>query len=187
MGQKLPLFVIFKAQPNGPIEQSLPELLPAGMYGCCQEKGWMDNRSMEIWRQAIWAPYTANSPWAYLLLDRQENHIHPVFASNVEANNTFIAFVPGGQTSVSQPADVGVNFPLKTRLRKKCCDWKVLKYAEQGGVGKMPTPGRVEVVNWLFEAWNDFPEEFVKNSFKNADLTTTWNWTFSRLLLRCFI
>ena len=43
---ELPLFVIFKGKPNGHIEKQLLSILPDGMYGCVQEKGWCDERAM---------------------------------------------------------------------------------------------------------------------------------------------
>ena len=40
-GTKLPIFLVFKAKPGGLIERRLPRELPSGVYGCCQENGWM--------------------------------------------------------------------------------------------------------------------------------------------------
>ncbi len=37
-GTKLPLFVIFKATPGGPVERSLPDILSDGMHGCLSGK-----------------------------------------------------------------------------------------------------------------------------------------------------
>ena len=45
-GTRLPLFIIFKGSPNEPIAKSLQDIIPKGMYGCTQVKGWMDNRVM---------------------------------------------------------------------------------------------------------------------------------------------
>ena len=38
-GLKLPPFVIFKVNPGGTIEKSLPDILPDGVFGCVQFKG----------------------------------------------------------------------------------------------------------------------------------------------------
>ena len=35
-GTKLPVFVVMKGQPGGIIEKRLHELLPTGVFGCCQ-------------------------------------------------------------------------------------------------------------------------------------------------------
>ena len=78
-GTKLPLFVIFKGAVNGPIVNSLAQIMPVGMYGCIQPKGWMDNRVMELWKEKIWKPYVQNAEKSVLLLDRMESHIHPNF------------------------------------------------------------------------------------------------------------
>ena len=47
-GTKLPLFVIFKGSINGPIANSLQQIMPDGMPGCTQRKAWMDYRVMEL-------------------------------------------------------------------------------------------------------------------------------------------
>ena len=47
-GSKLPLFVIFKGVPGGRVDKSLPRILPDGVIGCVQRKGWMDNYTMRI-------------------------------------------------------------------------------------------------------------------------------------------
>ena len=42
-GIKLPLLLIFKGAGNGRIANSLDQIMPNSMYGCIQEKGFMDN------------------------------------------------------------------------------------------------------------------------------------------------
>ena len=75
-GSKLPLFVIFKGIDNGRIAKELHSIMPDGIYGCTQEKGWMDNRVMEIWKEKTWKPYVENTQNYALLLDQMESHIH---------------------------------------------------------------------------------------------------------------
>ena len=55
----MPLFVIFKDKPGGKIEKSLDEILPDGIVGCVQRKGWMDNVTMNIWYNTVYRPYIA--------------------------------------------------------------------------------------------------------------------------------
>ena len=47
-GTKLPLFVVMKGQPGGRIEKQLHDLLPTGVFGCCQPNAWVDKRAMRI-------------------------------------------------------------------------------------------------------------------------------------------
>ncbi len=45
-GTKLPFFVIFKATPGGSVAKQLPNILPYGIVGYIQAKGWIDDRTM---------------------------------------------------------------------------------------------------------------------------------------------
>ncbi len=69
------LFVIFKGIPGRRIEKQLPQILPNGIHGCVQEKGWMDEHTMEIWFHEIWQPYVeghGNGQKSLLLLDEMK-------------------------------------------------------------------------------------------------------------------
>ena len=142
-GTKLPLFVIFKGAINGPIANSLHQIMPAGMHGCTQIKGWMDNRVMELWKEAVWKPYIQGSNNSALLLDSMESHIHPNFIDSVDTLGTRVIQIPGGFTYVSQPCDVGIIKPFKASLVELCQDWKEAEYRRMGGADKFPVPGRV--------------------------------------------
>jgi DDE superfamily endonuclease len=67
-GTKLPLFFIFKGKPGARIEKNLQKELGNGVFGCCQEKGWMDERASQIWIEKIWKPYVAGINSSFLLL-----------------------------------------------------------------------------------------------------------------------
>ena len=56
-GTKLPLFVIFIGVPGGHVERQLPGIVPSGIFGCVQKKGWMEKRTMRIWYEKIFKPY----------------------------------------------------------------------------------------------------------------------------------
>ena len=142
-GTRLPLFVIFKGSPNGPIAKSLQDIIPKGMYGCMQVKGWMDNRVMQIWTEKIWKPYVEGSTNSVLLLDQMEAHVHPNFIDASDNYGTNVVQVPAGFKSVSQPCDAEIMKPLKTELVELCQSWKVAEYNRLGGTGKIPVPGRI--------------------------------------------
>ena len=48
--------------------------------------------------------------------------------------------------SVYQTCDDGIMKPFKTSFTALCQQWKVSEYAWLGGTGKIPTPGRAEVL-----------------------------------------
>lgn len=44
----LPLFIIFQGEPGGIVEEQLANILPQKVHGCCQPKGWLDDRDLKI-------------------------------------------------------------------------------------------------------------------------------------------
>jgi hypothetical protein len=64
-GTKLDPFFVFKAGPGKKVEWSLPRL---GIKGCCQEKGWFDQRVGEKWIEQVLEPYVRESEVAFLLV-----------------------------------------------------------------------------------------------------------------------
>lgn len=47
-GTKLPLFLVFRCKANARIENILNYILPDHIFGSCQGKGWIDERSMRL-------------------------------------------------------------------------------------------------------------------------------------------
>ncbi len=56
---KLPLFVIVKKAHGGSVEKQLPEIITDGTIGCVQEKEWKYDRTMRIWYDQVYEPYSA--------------------------------------------------------------------------------------------------------------------------------
>jgi hypothetical protein len=65
-----------------------------------------------------------------------------------------------------QPIDVGINKPIKTRLREKWEEWMT----EGGGIadGTSKEPTRKMVAEWLVEVYNSLPDGMVRNSWKKT-------------------
>ena len=165
-GSKLPLFAIFKGVPSGRIDKSLADVLPSGLSGCVQRKGWMDNRTMAMWYDSVFKPYIAgNNGRSGLLLDHFKCHRSAEFIETIRADNAHPYMIPPHYTGILQPCDVGVNKPLKDRLKKKVSNWRSEKHASFEPGQLMPTPTRKEILCWLKEIWEQFPLEIVKNSF----------------------
>ena len=92
-----------------------------------------------------------------------ESHIHQNFIDSVQLLGTRVIKIPGGFTSVCQPCDVGIMKPFKNLLVEHCQAWKVAEYIRLGGTGKIPIPGRKQVLEWLSEIWKRFSSQIVKN------------------------
>ncbi len=168
-GTKLPLFVIFKGQPNGSIARSLPSILPDGIYGCVQEKGWCDERAMNIWYTNIWKQHIAgHNGESGLILDDYQVHKTDSLLQRMTSDLTTRYLIPGGYTAVLQPCDVGVNKPLKQRLKQCTADWRREKFGGLSVSQKLPSPKREDVVLWLQNLWTNFETEIVQNSFRGS-------------------
>jgi len=102
-GTKLPLFVIFKGEPNARVEKWLNENTPPNIYACCQPKAWMDDRVMGIWFEKIWKPYIQGHAESVLLLDDFKCHKQEQFEDELDDVGTYLELIPRGYTSVLQP------------------------------------------------------------------------------------
>ena len=89
------LFVIFKARPNSSIASNLHPILPFGMHSCVQEKGWVNNRVMSIWKDKVWYPYIQGTSKSALLLDAIGNHIQNDFIDAVDEQGKQVIQIPG--------------------------------------------------------------------------------------------
>ena len=170
-GCKLPLFVIFKGEPNGRIERSLPQILPRGIYGCCQAKGWMDERGLRLWTEQVWKPYVRECPKSALLLDDFVCHKQPNFIERMKQMGTHVEIIPGGYTCVLQPCDVGVMRPFKSGIRKEYGKWASYMYSNLSAADKLPVPERSDVLKWIDESWSTVSAESIVDTFKHIGLT----------------
>ena len=73
--------------------------------------------------------------------------------------------LPGGCTSLCQPVDVGVNKPLKTKIRKAWEEWMI----DVGlSTGKTSPPTRELIVQWVKDACDDLSSQVVRNAWRHA-------------------
>ena len=106
--------------PGGRIEKPLPDIIPDGIIGCIQRKGWMDCRTMAIWYDNVYKPYIAGHDGHSGFIDddfkcqRSSELIQAMLAGNAHRY-----MIPPHYTEIPQPCDVGINKPLKDSLRKK--------------------------------------------------------------------
>ena len=168
-GTKLPLFVIFKGVPGGRVEKQLTAELPEGVVGCVQRKGWMDNRTMNIWYESVFKPYVSGcTERSGLLLDDFKCHRSAELQTKMDEANADRYMIPPHYTGLLQPCDVGINKPLKDRLKEKVSDWRREKHKNLRPGQLLPSPTRKDIVNWLDEIWQQFPVQIVKNSFRGS-------------------
>ena len=124
-GTKLPLFVVFKATPSGNIERSLPRITPDGIVSAVQDKGWMDTAMVEVWHEKVWKLYIAGYDGeSGLLLDDYICHKDDELYQKMKSDKKHRWLVPPYFTSNVQPCNVGINKPLKNRLKIQATKWR---------------------------------------------------------------
>lgn len=99
-GTKVSLFLIYKCKANGRFEKSLNDILPDNIFGCCQEKGWMDDRSIHLWLEILWKPYISEFGHSFLMLDNFVFHKSPKIVEQANKVGTAVETIHGGYKCV---------------------------------------------------------------------------------------
>ncbi|KAG2770469.1 hypothetical protein Pcac1_g18529 [Phytophthora cactorum] len=102
-----------------------------------------------------------------LLWDDFSGHWTDEVVAHAMSLNVHLLKVPGGHTSVCQPADISWNRPLKQRLRRQ---WikrlsTQLSRVDGDGTQRVTAPTREAVVRWVVEAWDDLSTTTISNGF----------------------
>jgi hypothetical protein len=167
-GTKLLPMVIFKGK-------LMPKDLPSKIIVSMHPKGWMDETGMKIWFNKIWEKRPGRNqtakPKSLLVLDSFESHKTDFIKNIAKYENTNLAIIPGGLTSIVQPLDVSINKPFKDRLREKWNIWMSsgeFTYTKGGNIKK---PAHNIVCKWILEAWNEIPKEMIVKSFKKCGIS----------------
>ena len=166
-GHKLPLFIIFKAKPDKTIEKQIENILPDGMFGCCQENAWMDERCMNLWFEKIWLPYVQNKSATVLILDDFKCHKQESTNFMFNSVGTHIEIIPGGFTSKVQPVDVGIVRPFKINVQDKYMEYMIDFFNSSGFEELPPSPTREMISSWIFAAWNNVDTYTVFRAFRH--------------------
>ena len=91
-----------------------------------------------------------------LLLDDYAYHKTAELEDSMKQVNTMRVMIPPHCTSVVQPCDVGINKPLKHRLKHRVGEWRREKHRTITLGDKLPSPERVDVLEWLLKFGNGF-------------------------------
>ena len=96
-----------------------------GVVVAVQEKGWMDGDIMKVWIERVWRSRIGGlgRRRSLLVLDSFEAHKTEQVKRSFKSENTDLAVIPGGLTSVLQPLDVCLNKPFKDTVRQKWMTW----------------------------------------------------------------
>lgn len=83
-----------------------------------QKKGWMDKRTMKLLYNKVYEPYCqAHHGKSTLLLDDIICLKYENWLQEMEEDDVMRIMIPPHYTEILQPCDVGINKPLKDRLK----------------------------------------------------------------------
>ena len=167
-GQIWPPMIIYKAVPGARVEKELKkgDGYPTGVVTAVH-KAWMAEPLMEQWVNDVLVPYVKTAPALcipVLFLDAYRCHMMAPIVSKIQDLGIEVMHLPPGCTSLTQPNDVGINKPLKNRVKHEWDSWMIRTQMVE-------TPRRPDVSHWVINALNSMPAEIVRNSWRKEGLS----------------
>ena len=166
-GTKLKPMVIFKRKILSKMNNKHSVVVSA------QETSWMDADQMKIWIEKVWRSRLGGlgRRRSLLVYDVFEAHVTESVKAAIAKENTNLAVVPGGLTSLRQPLDVSLNKPFKDNVRKKWMQWTADGIHELIADGRQKRPSDELIFSWISEAWHEIPGEMIVASFLKCGIT----------------
>ena len=103
-----------------------------------------------------------------LLLEDFVCHKRTGLKEAIEADGGMRIMIPPGDTYILQPCDVGINKPLKNRLKARAAKWRLETIAKPEPSRSMSTPIHKDVRIRLKQMWDEFTSEIVHSSFRGS-------------------
>lgn len=177
-GTKLKPMVVFK-------RKTLPKgQFPSGVVIHNHPKGWMDEEGIKIWIEKVWnsRPGGMLKKKSLLVWDSFKAHLVDSVKRKLKCNNTDVAVIPGGLTSVVQPLDVSLNKPFKDRLRGNWSNWMIEGEKQFTKGGAMKAPSLEIITGWIKQSWDDVSLSTVERSFKKCCISNALDGTEDDLI-----
>ena len=172
-GKKLPPFVILKG-----VRPPKKEDVPSSIRVYMTSNGWMNEQASEYWVRNIWK--NAFDGRKLLVWDAFRAHTTPSVKeviSNKNIGNSDMAMIPGGCTSMLQPADVSWNKPFKAFIQEKWEDWLMCGEHTYTPGGRMRKPTIKLMLKWISDAWENLLETIIIKSFKKTGISNELDGT----------
>jgi DDE superfamily endonuclease len=110
----------------------------------------------------VWAPFCADKPPTYLLMDECAVHMIEVVKNALSDCRTGVNFIVKGYTTNLQVLDVGINKPFKGYVRETCGQFMV------NNNGRKTT--QLDVAKWIATAWERIKSELITNTWKSISI-----------------
>ena len=135
---------------------------------------------MKIWINKVWCARPGGLS-KKIVLDSFSGHLTDHVKRQLQQQNTEMAVIPGGLTSVTQPLDVCVNKPFKDKLREKWNSW-MINETSSSPVGNIKRASLPTVSQWVVETWRGIKPESVSYSVKKCGISNRLDSTEDDIL-----
>jgi DDE superfamily endonuclease len=137
-----------------------------GIFGCCQQKGWFDERVGPKYIEQILEPYLAGKTQdAMIMLDHFKCHRQQSFVKWLSSIGCDVDYIPAGSTCLLQPVDVGYNVPFKRQMKQQHSSWCIENYVDIDEHAPFPVPEREDIINWVNQSMAEIDPEIVCKTF----------------------
>ena len=137
----------------------------------------MDKVCMLRWVDEILKPYLQVNPpppgiVPVILLDAYRCHMMASVTDAIAELGIEIIHIPGGCPGLTQPLDVGINMPFKSRVRVLWEEWMI---NEINRTGLVYAPTREDISSWVAEVvWGLNGKQLMRNAWRK----TGYDWFF---------
>ena len=128
----------------------------------------MDECLMLQWVDVILKPWAKEAPeniHPLIILDSYHCHMMHQVTTAINSCGVECFHIPGGCTSLCQPVDVGINKPFKVKMQQH---WEayLLQNRNVDVRGKIPSPTREVLSEWIIDSLGSLDVETVRNAWK---------------------
>ena len=161
-GRKLKPYVVFKGV------RSIPELLKEnGVIVALSKNGWMNEDLTKDWVKRGWG----NISFGRRLLVWDAYKCHLMDSVYAVATQSDISVIPGGLTSLVQPADLSWNKPFKEAYKALYNDWLLNGEKSYTTAGNVRAPSKLTCLKWVKKAWDSVTHDVIKRSFEACGIS----------------
>jgi hypothetical protein len=169
--------MIYKGKAKGHIATREFQHHNSSSLYACQDAAWMDEVCMLRWVDEIIKPYLKVNPpppgiVPVILLDAYRCHMMASVTDAIAELGIEIIHIPGGCTGLTQPLDVGINKPFKSRVRVLWEEWMI---DEIYRTGLVYAPTHEDISGWVTEVvWGLDGKNLMQNAWRKMG----YDWFF---------
>ncbi|KAL0227419.1 hypothetical protein RCL1_003563 [Eukaryota sp. TZLM3-RCL] len=155
-GSKMKPTVIIKRSSGPGFEER------SNCYVLYSTKSWITGALFKLWLEHVFS--VEELRYSLFVFDAAPGHRSQLAKNFLEESGATFAIIPGGATSVLQPADVSWFKPFKTSLRERVRDWLSLEHirSRAGRISMIPDTMTIE---WVVDCWAVIKNDLIVKSF----------------------